>query len=36
MIPVPVKQQQNTSYPSNVEYTDIPYIEDESGRQASG
>lgn len=36
MIPVPVKQQSNTSYPLNVEYTDIPYIEDESCRQTSG
>lgn len=36
MIPVPVKQQPNTPYPLNVEDTDIPYIEDENGRQTHG
>lgn len=30
MIPVPVKQLPNASYPLNVEDTDIPFIEDES------
>uniref|UniRef100_A0A2S2PDK2 Uncharacterized protein n=1 Tax=Schizaphis graminum TaxID=13262 RepID=A0A2S2PDK2_SCHGA len=30
MIPVPIKQLPNSSYPLNVEDTDIPFIEDES------
>lgn len=30
MIPVPVKQLSNSSYPLNVEDIDIPFIEDES------
>lgn len=30
MIPVPVKQLPNATYPLNVEDTDIPFIEDES------
>lgn len=30
MIPVPVKQLPNSSYPLNVEDIDIPFIEDES------
>jgi len=35
MIPVPIKQLPNSSYPLNVEDTDIPFIEDESRQSNS-
>jgi len=35
MIPVPIKQQPNSPYPSNEDDTDIPFIEDESRQSNS-